>query len=99
MARVVVGAGVVGRWHAYAAQWLGASVVAIVYPRPTAAGHLAGQLRDAAVFSDLDAALAAREAELVRRFHAAALGAGGPPVADFETLAAARLIECVRTGG
>ncbi len=56
---VVAGAGLMGRWHAHAAERVGATVVAIVDPQPGAAKALAARHRGAATFAALDDALSA----------------------------------------
>ncbi|MBI3529575.1 MAG: Gfo/Idh/MocA family oxidoreductase [Betaproteobacteria bacterium] len=55
----VVGAGLMGRWHAYAAQRLGAEVAAIVDCAPDAALSLAQGTERAAVFTEIGAMLEA----------------------------------------
>ena len=62
---VVVGAGVMGRWHAHAIVRVGGAVVGIVDPSPRAAAGLVGAHRGAASFPDLDAALAATSPDVV----------------------------------
>jgi predicted dehydrogenase len=53
----VVGAGLMGRWHARYARRLGAEVAAIVDPSPAAAQALARRAGNAAVFADVGAML------------------------------------------
>ncbi len=55
----VVGAGLMGRWHAYFAQRLGAQVVAVVDSEPDAAVSLARRVNKAAVFGETGAMLQA----------------------------------------
>jgi predicted dehydrogenase len=61
----VVGAGVMGRWHAHAAERLGASVIAVVDVRAEAARSLAARHDEARPFSRLDDALAAAPFDVV----------------------------------
>ena len=53
----VVGAGLMGRWHAYFAQHLGAQVVAVVDRAPGAAASLARRVKKAAAFNETGAML------------------------------------------
>jgi predicted dehydrogenase len=55
----VVGAGLMGRWHAYFAQRLGAEVTAVVDSAPGAAVFLARRTKKAAVFDEMGAMLEA----------------------------------------
>jgi len=55
----IVGAGLMGRWHAYFAQRQGAEVVAIVDSAPRAASRLAQRVKKAAVFTEMGAMLEA----------------------------------------
>jgi predicted dehydrogenase len=61
----IVGAGLMGRWHAYYARRAGATVAAVVDARSDAATGLARQCGGAAVFNDLDTALKEVETEAV----------------------------------
>ena len=62
---VVVGAGVMGRWHAHAIERLGSDVVGIVDSRRDAADRLVSSHPGAAVFADLGSALSARDVDVV----------------------------------
>lgn len=53
----MVGAGLMGRWHAFYAQRLGAEVVAVVDSVPGAAASLARRARSAAIFEETGAML------------------------------------------
>lgn len=60
---LIVGAGLMGRWHLATAQSLGARVVAIVDPDIAAAERLKRHAPDALVASDLDSALSATKVD------------------------------------
>ncbi len=55
----MVGAGLMGRWHAYFAQRLGAELAAVVDNAPGAAASLARRAKQPAVFSEMGAMLEA----------------------------------------
>lgn len=61
----IVGAGLMGRWHAHAARKVGAEVVAVVDPRSAAARALHRRFSRARVFTDLDDCLASCPADVV----------------------------------
>jgi predicted dehydrogenase len=61
----IVGAGLMGRWHAYYAPRAGAQVAAIVDARAEAAEALGRRCREAAAFPSLEAALGARPIDAV----------------------------------
>lgn len=61
----VVGAGLMGRWHASAASLAGAEVAAVVDVRPDAARVLASRYRNASGFADLETALSAAPIDVV----------------------------------
>src|SRR5689334_10614548 len=53
----IVGAGLMGRWHAFSAARAGGSIVAVVDPNQARARRLASRSRAARAFSTLDGAL------------------------------------------
>ena len=61
----IVGAGAMGRWHAYAARRAGATILAIVDPDQRSAKTLAKRHRGAAVFADLATMLTEQRPEVV----------------------------------
>lgn len=62
---VIAGAGLMGRWHAYYAGKVGASIVGIVDPDAAAARRLARKHRGAEIFSDLETCLARTPSQAV----------------------------------
>jgi predicted dehydrogenase len=62
---IVVGAGVMGRWHAHAVERLGSDVVGIVDSRRDAADRLVASHPGAGVYTDLGSALSDREVDVV----------------------------------
>lgn len=65
VAAVVVGAGLMGRWHAHAIRRIGSTIAGVVDVDPLRAGELAARHRGARPFGDLDNSLEALAPDIV----------------------------------